>query len=156
MNPITLRGKLGGLYDKPLPKNINFIKYNYTLEELKSALESENIAMVVASLGGGNTCAVNKRLQTLRPLLNVSLHVLKLKSWESLKRNTPIFIWKVKLYHLFSGQIPLLEQQDSSLFRPTASFSSCVSFHGQFFPTHSTHNANEEGIDRIFLPFPPA
>ncbi len=144
VDPVTLRKELGELYDKALPKNINFIKYNYTLEELKLALEKEDIALVVASLGGGNTYAVNKKLRTLRPFINVSLDDLKLQSWGSLKENTPIFIWKVKLYQLFSGQIPLLGQQEMGLLRSRDLGTSGLSFYWKFFTPYSPQGAYEE------------
>jgi|GEM_PF-1789719 hypothetical protein len=137
VDPFALRKELTDLYDKPIAKNKNFIKYNYTLEELKLALENEDTVFVVASLGGGNAYVVNKKLQTLRPLVNISLQALKLQSWESLKANTPIFIWKMKLYQLFSGLIHLLEL-DTRLYSPRVLYPSCISFHGQFFTSHST------------------
>lgn len=143
VDPFTLRKELVGLYDKPLPKNMRFIRYNYTLEELKLALENEEIAFVLASLAGGNAYAVNKKLRTLRPLINVSLQALKFQSWESLKGNTPIFIWKIKLYQLFLGQMPLLKQQDIELFRPRP-LETCLSFYWQFFTPYSTQDAHEE------------
>ena len=49
VDPFTLRKELTDLYDKPIAKNKNFIKYNYTLEELKLALENEDTVFVVAS-----------------------------------------------------------------------------------------------------------
>lgn len=155
INPITLRIVLGGLYDQPLPKNINFIRYNYTLEELKLALENEDIALVVASLGGGNTYAINKKLRTLRPMINVSLHTLKLQSWESLKENTSVFIWKVKLYQLFSGQMPLLEQQKMGLFGLRDLDTSGLSFYWRFFTPYSPQDANQEQRRSNFLNLTP-
>jgi hypothetical protein len=146
VDPVTLRKELGELYDKPLLININFIKYNYTLEELKLALECEDTALVVASLGGGNLHAINKKLQTLRPLINVNLRALKIQSWESLKKNTPIFIWKVKLYQLFSGQMPKL-----SSFRSWGLYTPYANFLWQFFTSYPPYNANEqEGIPLQF------
>ncbi|TLY47720.1 MAG: hypothetical protein E6K54_04850 [Gammaproteobacteria bacterium] len=148
VDPATLRKELAGLYDKPIPKNRDFIRYNYTLEELKLALENEEIAFVLASLAGGNAYAVNKKLRT-RPLINVSLQALKAQSWESLKGNTSIFIWKVKLYQLFLGHIPLLKQQDIELFRPRA-LETCLSFYWQFFTPYSTQDTNdEEGLSNL-------
>jgi hypothetical protein len=137
VDPFTLRKELIDLYDKPIPKNKNFIKYNYTLEELKLALENEDSVFVVASLGGGNAYVVNKKLQTLRPLVNINLQALKLQSLESLKANSPIFIWKTKLYQLFSDQIRLLEL-DTRLYSPRGLYPSCISVHWQFFTSHST------------------
>ncbi|WP_342227252.1 hypothetical protein [Rickettsiella endosymbiont of Rhagonycha lignosa] len=143
VDSFTLRKELTDLYDKPIPKNKNFIKYNYTLEELKLALENEDTVFVVANLGGGNAYAVNKKLQTLRPLVNINLQALKLQSWESLKVNTPIFIWKIKLYQLFLGQIRLLEL-DTRLYTPRVLYTFGISFHSQFFTSHSTQHPMEE------------
>ncbi|MGC1855057.1 MAG: hypothetical protein WA659_06785 [Candidatus Aquirickettsiella sp.] len=146
MEPSTLRKKLAHLYDKPLIKNKNFLKYNYTLEELKLALENENNALVMASLGGGGTCYVNKKLQTLRPLVDVSLGTLKQQSWESLKGNTPIFIWKIKLYQLFSN--PLALDQWSTAFRPLHNrpqpMRSHISYHWQFFTSRRAQEAHTD------------
>jgi hypothetical protein len=143
VDPVVLRKELADRYDKPLVKNKNFIKYNYTLEELKLALESEDNVLVVASLGGSNAYIVNKKLQILRPLINVSLQVLRMQSWESLKANTPIFIWKIKLYRFFSGQIPL-EQWDTALYMPGLSYRPCLSYCGQFFSSQRTQDHTEE------------
>lgn len=142
VDPATMRKKLAALYDKPLAQSKNFIKYDYTLEELKLALENENTVLVVASLGGSNAYHVNKKLQTLRPWVNVSLQALKLKSWESLKGNTPIFIWKIKLYQLFSGKIPL-DQWMTSLYRPVF-YMSDINFHCQFFTSIPTQSHTED------------
>lgn len=144
VDPNTLRKELGELYDQPLPKNINYIKYNYTLEELKLALEKEDIALVVASLGGNNTCAINKKLRTLSPLINVSLDTLKFQSWESLKENTPIFIWKIKRYQLFSGQIPSLGQQEMDLFKSRGLATSGLSLYWHFFTPYSSQGIHEK------------
>lgn len=143
VDPFTLRKELTDLYDKPIAKNKNFIKYNYTLEELKIALENEDTVFVVASLGGGNAYAVNKKLQTLRPLININLQALKLQSWEFLKVNTSIFIWKMKLYQLFAGLIHLLEL-GAPLFRPRVLYTPGISFHWQFFTSRSTQHPMEE------------
>ncbi len=110
---------------------------------------------MVASLGGGNTYAVNKKLRTLRPLINVSPDALKLQSWESLKENTPIFIWKVKLYQLFLVQIPLLGQQEMGLFRSRGLGTSGLSFYWQFFTPYSPQGANEEERRSNFLNLTP-
>ncbi|HEY2567568.1 MAG TPA: hypothetical protein VGH95_07720 [Candidatus Aquirickettsiella sp.] len=143
VDQVTLQKKLTDLYDKPLPKNKNFIKYNYTLEELKLALENEDTVFVVASLGGGNAYTVNKKLQTLRPFVNINLQALKLQSWESLKVNTPIFIWKMKLHQLFAGLIHLLELGVPP-FRPRVLYTPGISFHWQFFTSRSTQHPMEE------------
>jgi hypothetical protein len=143
VDSITLRNQLANIYDKPLAKNKNFIKYDYTLEELKLILEKEDIALVVASLGGGDVGAVNKKLQILRSWITVDLRALKVQSLESLKENTPIFVWKVKLYQLFSGQIRLLEL-DTRFYRPRVLHTSCMSFRWQFFSSHATQNPMEE------------
>jgi hypothetical protein len=122
-------------YEQPLIKNKNFLKYNYTLEELKLALETENTALVVASLGGGNVYTVNKKLQTLRPLVNVSLQVLKSQSWGFLKVNTPMFIWKIKLYQLFSEELPV-EQLVPALYGPGPLYTPYIGLRWQFFTSH--------------------
>lgn len=131
VSPVNLQKELRDLYDKPLAKNRNFIKYNFTLEELKLALENEPTALVIASLGGSNACIVNKKLQTLRPLLDVNLRILKQQSWESLQADTPIFIWKIKLYQLFSGQV-MLDQWPATLYKPPRLYS-FRSYLWQFF-----------------------
>ncbi len=146
MDPIALREKLPDLYDKPLAKNENFIKYNYTLEELKLALENENTVLVVASLGGVNAYTFNKKLQTLRPWINVNLQTLKLQSWEELMINTPIFFWKIKLYQFFSGQIPL-EQWPYILCIPRPLRSSS-NVQWQFFNLqHASHTEERDVIE---------
>ena len=154
VDSITLRNQLANIYDKPLAKNKNFIKYDYTLEELKLILEKEDIALVVASLGGGDVGAVNKKLQILRPWINVDLRVLKVQSLESLKENTPIFVWKVKLYQLFSGQIRLLEL-DTRFYRPRALYTTSIGFHWQFSTSHSMQNPIDEREVPLNLHNPP-
>lgn len=144
VDPFTLRKELTVLYDIPLPKNKNFIKYNYTLEELKLALENEDIVFVVASLGGGNAYTVNKKLQTLRPLININLQALKLQSLESLKVNTPIFIWKMKLCQLFSDLLRLLELNTTPLYGNRVLYTSCISFRWQFYTLHPEQKPIEE------------
>jgi hypothetical protein len=136
--PDILREELACLYDKPLVENKDFLKYNYTLEELKLALESENIMLVAASLGGCSAFYVNKKLKTLSPVINVSVQDLKLRSLEELMKNTPILFWKLKLYQLFSGQIPL-EQWAT---RATPLYRSCISW--PFFTSQHTQNISEE------------
>lgn len=152
IDPCTLRKELADLYDKPLVKNKNFQKYNYTLEELKQVLEKENIAIVVASLSGCNSYAVNKKLQILRPLVNVSLQDLKQRSWEELKVNTPAFIWKIKLYQLFSRQIPL-EDWITALYSKL--LSSCISFPCQFFSSQQHALAYTEEGESLLNPHKP-
>lgn len=144
VDPFTLRKELTVLYDIPLPKNKNFIKYNYTLEELKLALENEDIVFVVASLGGGNAYTVNKKLQTLRPLININLQALKLQSLESLKVNTPIFIWKMKLYQLFSDLLRLLELNTTPIYVNRVLYTSCISFRWQFYTLHPEQKPIED------------
>ncbi|MFZ0218780.1 MAG: hypothetical protein WAL30_01045 [Candidatus Aquirickettsiella sp.] len=167
---VTLRKELGYLYDEPLVQNTHFIKYNYTLEELKRALEKESIVILVASLGGGTSFCVNKKLQTLRPVINVSLQELQRRSWETLMENTPILIWKIKLYQLFSGQNALeqatrsrpndgrvmrtnfgdttaeifREHSDSPVYRPRTPYISCTKFQWQFFISQHTQTHSEE------------
>ncbi|WP_342147816.1 hypothetical protein [Rickettsiella endosymbiont of Aleochara curtula] len=140
--PANLRKELSDLYDKPLPKNRNFIKYNSTLEELKLGLENESTVLVVASLGGSNAYIVNKKLQTLRPLLNVNLRILKQQSWESLQADTPIFIWKIKLYQLFSGQV-MLDQWPATLYKPLRLYS-FRSYLWQFFTSRRAQEAHTD------------
>jgi hypothetical protein len=143
VDPVTLRKELAELYNQPLPKNKNFIKYNYTLEELKLALENEDIVFIMASLGGGNAYSVNKKLQTLRPLVDINLQALKQQSWEFLKENTPIFIWNIKLYQLFADLIRLLKM-GTPLFKPRVLYTSSISFQWHFFTSHSTQHPMEE------------
>jgi hypothetical protein len=149
-DPVTLWKELADLYDKPLALNKNFIKYNYTLEELKLELENENTVLVVASLGGDSVYTVNKKLQTLRPFVNVSLQALKLQSWESLKVNTPIFIWKIKLYQLFSEKLPL--EQWSALCSKSLRLN--ISFQGQFFTSERRDNTPLNPHSPPHLPLP--
>lgn len=140
--PANLQKELRDLYDKPLAKNRNFIKYNFTLEELKLALENEPTALVIASLGGSNAYMVNKQLQTLRPLLDVNLRILKQQSWESLQADTPILIWKIKLYQLFSGQV-MLDQWPGTLHRPLQLYR-FPSYNWQFFTSRRAQEARTD------------
>lgn len=97
-----MRDKLAHLYDEPLIKRNDFKRYDYTLQELKLALETESFSMVMASLGGCNTSFFNKKLKSLKPAINIQLADLKEKPWEELLQNIPIQFWKVKLHILFS------------------------------------------------------
>ncbi|WP_040615184.1 hypothetical protein [Rickettsiella grylli] len=101
-DPIEMKNELGQLYNEPLIENKRFERYNYTLEELKLALETENFSIVIASLGGGSIYAFNKKLKRLSPVINVQLDDLKKKSWEALLQNIPLKWWKVKLDQFFS------------------------------------------------------
>ena len=101
-DPAEMRNKLAHLYDEPLIKSSGFKRYNYTLQELKLALETESLPMVMASLGGYNTSFFNKKLKILKPTINIQLADLKEKPWEELLQNIPIQFWKVKLHMLFS------------------------------------------------------
>lgn len=133
VDPVTLREELADLYDKPLAKNKNFIKYNFTLLELKLALENEDIALVVASLGGNNLRHIDQKLQVFGPFANVSLQSLKRQSWASLKAIIPGFISDIKLYQLFSRQIAL--EYGPYLNIPRSLPKSDISFQWQFQPT---------------------
>lgn len=150
VTPATLQRALADLYHLPLIKNRNFIKYNYTLEELKLALENESNVLVVANLGGGNAYMVNKKLQTLRPLVDVSLGTLRQQSWESLKGGTPIFIWKIKLYQLFSNPLPL-DQWSTTLYRPLYNtpqpMRSCINYHWQFFTSRPAQSHTDAPLN---------
>lgn len=88
-------------------------------------------------------------------MINVSLHTLKLQSWESLKEYTSVFIWKVKLYQLFSGQMPLQEQQKMGLFGLRGLDTSGLSFYWKFFTPYSPQDANQEQRRSNFLNFTP-
>lgn len=139
IDPVTLRKKFPFLYDKPLIQNINFKKFNYTLEELKLALENENLSMVVASLGVCNSYVANKKLKTLN--IDISLQDLKHKSWEEL-RIIPIQLRKIKLYRLFSGQISS-EQAAFILNLPRPLVRSDISAHWHFFNSQRIQVLND-------------
>ncbi|MEN9450262.1 MAG: hypothetical protein RJA83_876 [Pseudomonadota bacterium] len=153
VTPRLLRKELADLYDQPLVKNKNFIKFDFTLDELKSALENESNVLVVASLGGGNAYLVNKKLQTLRPLVNVSLGILKQQSSETLKLGTPPFIWNTKLYQLFSNQLAL-DQWPTTLYRPQPTYWFCMSYRGRFFTSHPTQTHADTSLN-LRNPYPP-
>lgn len=132
--PLRLQKKLGSLYGKSLVKNKDFLKYNYTLEEIKLALEKEDMEFVVASLGGCNSFYVNKKLQTLRPLIHVTLQNLKNQSWEVLRENIRPLFWKVKLNRIFSGKVPL--KQWATIKAQSSSW--------PFFAPHATQSLSKE------------
>lgn len=137
INPREMQKELPYFYEKPLIKNKNFLKYNYTLEQLKLALENENTVLVVASLGGNNSYSVNKKLQQLSPIVNVSLQSLRLQSWESLRFNTPPLFWTTKLYQLFSAP----EQWNRSLYTP------CINRHWYFFTLRYSQSLSYQESD---------
>lgn len=143
IDPATLRETLSYIYDQPLIKNIHFIKYNYTLEELKLTLENEDIVLVVASLGSGNAFYANKKLQTLSPIINTSLQDLKQKSWVALIQNAPILLWQIKLYQLFLRQMPLECICSPFTFIPRPLRPS-INFYGQFFTLQPTQILTED------------
>ncbi|WP_342219651.1 hypothetical protein [Rickettsiella endosymbiont of Miltochrista miniata] len=146
VTPRLLRKELADLYDQPLVKNKNFIKYDFTLDELKSALENESNVLVVASLGGGNAYLVNKKLQTLRPMVNVCLQDLKERSWKELMVNTPILLWKIKLYQLFSNQLAL-DHWPATLYIPRPIHRSCMNYYWQFFTSQQAQSHTDTPLD---------
>lgn len=139
LSPKKFAEELGDIYYHFVIKlSKSFQRYNYSLEELRLLLATEDKGLVIASLGGGN---VNYQLKKLVDLgINVNLQNLTTEPLAKLQENTHKKFWQIKLYQLFewiqvkesSGSFSAMQFKEISPLKRQQSIPAKDSFSVQF------------------------